>query len=485
MIAGKPQLVGVKDRTWVPICRNLQSTRNPVFPAKLSDRRPRFSSKAIANLAKGPLFVFGPILAGIFLIVESVWASGFSITAQGARASGKGAAFTAQADDPSAVYYNPAGLSSIRQTEVLGGIATIVPKTSYNPTSGGQPSSEEAQTFFVPHFYVAVPLTPRVSGGLGLFTPFGIATDWPQEWDGRFQVTYASVQATFVSPVLAWRASDAFTVGGGLDFAYIRLEQRKGINLSRISEDLGTGAIPGNPEGNLELEGRTTAVGFNFGIATVPTEHTKVGVAFRSRIKARIDNGSVNFSVSDVAFAPFFPDGDIATEIDLPASLRVGLLVQPLANWNIEANAVWMGWSSIDRLDVDFANGLPVARDSTDFFWGDSMTYTIGTEYTKSSWALRGGYTYDITPIPDDMVGPILPEGNRHWFSIGGGFKKERWGADLAYQLILFRRTKENQYGEAGSSVGTLPAAPSIDARANGLYRTVIHAVTVSVVRHF
>jgi long-chain fatty acid transport protein len=191
-------------------------------------------------------------------------------------------------------------------------------------------------------------------------------------------------------------------------------------------------------------------------------------------LHAEIKDGSADFSTPPPALSSAlqaaFPDGRIRTEIDLPPSVRTGLLARPAANWNVEFDAVWTGWSSVDELVVDFKEGLPVPRDPTPFSWQDSMAYSVGTEYRWSPWILRAGYTYDLAPIPDDTLNPILADGDRQWFSTGVGYRRGNWRFDLAYQYILFSRSKQNELGAAGSSAGTPPAIPSIDARANGTY---------------
>jgi long-chain fatty acid transport protein len=141
--------------------------------------------------------------------------------------------------------------------------------------------------------------------------------------------------------------------------------------------------------------------------------------------------------------------------------------------WNVEFDAVWTGWSTIDRLTVEFANGRPT--DTTVFLWENAMAYSLGTEYRWASFRMRGGYTYDVTPIPDGTVSPLLPDGNRQWWSVGVGTTGERWSLDAAYQLILFDRVKANTFGSGFSST-----VPPIDARANGHYWSHAHVVGVS-----
>ncbi|MEW6682403.1 MAG: outer membrane protein transport protein [Nitrospirota bacterium] len=413
---------------------------------------------------------------------QSALGAGFAVTAQGAAASGKGGAFTAQADDPSAIYYNPAGISQLRTSEVLVGTTVIVPDTEYSPLQTGQGAEEEPQAFFLPQLYVTAPIGHDLTAGLGLYTPFGVATDWPTDWDGRFQITYVGVQATMLTPTVSWQINPKAAVAGGVNVAYVKLTERRQINLSRVGEDAGFGPVPGNPEGAVEVEGDAVGFGYNLGTTIAPNDRWQIGLTYRSEVRADLNDLEADFTIPSGPFTPFFPDGEAETTITLPPSVRAGVLFRPIPQWNIEGEAIWTGWSTIDQLVIRFDEGLPPpGTDTTLLLWDDAMAYGVGTQYEWSNFAVRGGYTLDYSPIPDNTVSPILPDGTRHWFSAGAGYKASRWSADLGYHLILFQRVKDNQYGSNFSSAGSPPAIPAIDARANGTYRTVVHSVVLSV----
>lgn len=447
---------------------------------RLNSRAALQISRNTALVLLGLIGVSGPLLG----TPKCSIAAGFAITAQGAAATGKSTAFTAQADDPSAIYYNPAGLSQLSTPQVLLGSSIIVPKTSYHPDPGGRSEQEENQTFFLPHLYAAYPLDRNFAVGLGVFAPFGLATDWPLDWDGRYQVTFASVQAAVVNPTISWKPAGWLSLATGLNLAYVTVKQRRQINLSRVGEDIGIGPLPGNPEGSVSLDGSTTAVGFNAGVLIGPSELWRVGLNFRSRIHAEINDGHADFDIPVPAFQPAFPDGRVQTEVDLPPVLGAGILLRPRPNWNLEFDAVWTGWKTIDQLVVSFEQGLPVPSETTDFLWDNSMAYSIGTEYHWAPYVFRAGYTYDFTPVPDETVSPIIPDGNRQFFSVGAGVLGELWDLDFAYQLLLFERVKNNIAGDGFSSVGG-PGIPAIDARANGRYESYSHTLVLSLRRHF
>jgi long-chain fatty acid transport protein len=417
---------------------------------------------------------------------QSALGAGFAVTAQGAAASGKGGAFTAQADDPSAIYYNPAGISQLRAPQLLVGTTVIIPDTSYRPLQTGRSTKEEPQTFFLPQLYVTAPITRDLTAGIGLYTPFGVATDWPTDWDGRFQITYVGVQATMLSPTVSWQVRPNVALAAGMNVAYVKLTERRQINLSQVSEDAGFGPVAGNPEGAIEVEGDTVGFGYNLGAIITPVEQWQLGITYRSLVRADINDAHADFTIPSGPLASFFPDGGAEAMITLPPTVRAGVLFRPTPQWNIEGEAIWTGWSTVDQLVVKFDQGLPPpGTDTTPLLWDDAMAYGVGAQYEWSDFALRGGYTLDYSPIPEGTVSPILPDGTRHWFSTGVGYKGSRWSTDLGYHLILFHRVKNNQFGSDFSSTGTPPVIPAIDAQANGTYRTVVHSLVISVGRSF
>jgi len=100
----------------------------------------------------------------LFLAAVPAFPSGFQVNTQGARAMGMGLAFTAVANDPSAIFYNPAGLGWQKHFEVeVGGSALTKTQgdfTGENPYPGvSDVEKEHKTTFILPTVYAVIPLT--------------------------------------------------------------------------------------------------------------------------------------------------------------------------------------------------------------------------------------------------------------------------------------------------------------------------------------
>src|SRR3989454_10536609 len=155
-----------------------------------------------------------------------VWAGGFSFTEHGAAAGGKANAFAGEANDPSAIFYNPAGITQLPGTQLM--IGTSIVKLdctcrSSTPTSG-VPSESQLQDQFpiIPHFYITHRFKQwdeRFSIGLGVYTPFGIVVDWPDNWQGHFATTDARLRVTIYNPTVAYQALPELSVAAGIPIA--------------------------------------------------------------------------------------------------------------------------------------------------------------------------------------------------------------------------------------------------------------------------
>jgi long-chain fatty acid transport protein len=389
-------------------------------------------------------------------------AAGFAVTAQGTAGIARSSAFTAQADDPSAVYYNPAGIAQLERPAILVGAAVLRPHAEYEPSATGRATTERERYYVLPHVYVTMPLGRHLSAGLGVFTPFGLSTKWPEDWDGRFQVIDATLRATTVNPVVAWRASEWISASVGVQYFHVKLAERRALNLATIGE------------GAVSVSGDARALGYNAAVLVVPSARWQLGLSYRSRVNAEINDGWADFTVPALV-APSFPDGEIRTALTLPPSLRAGLMVRPRPDWNIEVDATWTGWSTVDRMEVQFTGGLP--PEVRTFGWRDAIAYSIGTEYHLSPTVrLRGGYLYDFSPIPDQQATPLIPDADRQGVSVGVGVDAAGWTLDAGYQFLLFERIKENSVGSNSNST-----VPPIDARANGRYRSTAHVLGMGV----
>ncbi|MBI2836782.1 MAG: outer membrane protein transport protein [Acidobacteria bacterium] len=373
-------------------------------------------------------------------------AAGFGIFEAGAKATGMSGAFTATADDPSAMFYNPAGLAFQSGSRLMTGGTLIAPSSDFkgaNPFPGSSVSeSQEKNLFFPPGMYYARSLTDKLTFGIGAFTDFGLATEWsdPKTYSGRYLSTKAELKSISFQPTVAYKLSDQFGVGVGIEM------RRSMVKLARHQPFL-------NPFNNQVLDVATIdmesdwkmGVGFSVGVLAKPKENWSVGFSYRHSIKIDYE-GTGTFTLNptgspalDALLKTKLPLGEhpISTSIEYPNMASFGLATTAIDKWTIELDVNWTGWSTFDVLELKFED-LNLVQEIPEEY-EDVFNYRIGVERRMSEkMALRGGYIFDPSPQPVQGVGPLLPDSDRHGINIGIGYTMGKWTLDVANLFLFF-----------------------------------------------
>jgi long-chain fatty acid transport protein len=414
-------------------------------------------------------------LAVILVVVfsaASASAAGFRLPMGGAKAMGMGFAFTAQADDPSAIYFNPAGITQLDGMNLMVG-ATYVREngatfTGTTPISGSTSEVQKDLNFLVPNAYFTRKASPYCAYGIGIFSPFGLGQEYKDRNASIFrsQVTKIDLKTVVVNPTVAFKIGEVLSIGAGIDFMYGKAELAK----TPVGRDNTTLALTNIY--NLDLEGDGTAWSYNFGILLTPSKNTKVGFSYRGPFSLEIKDGDVNITnvtstsiLVNPAPPPFTglpPQAVIGgasystkakTTINMPATASLGLAMV-FDKLTLEADADMTFWHSYRSLVIDIAGEkFPFVVDSTSAKnWKDVVAYRVGGEYRVTNpLALRLGFAYDPTPVPANTMSPDLPDADRLTYHAGVGYKVASWTIDAAYYYVDKKdRTVFNQTSSAG-----------------------------------
>lgn len=354
----------------------------------------------------------------------------------GSKAAGMGTAFVAVADDPSAIEYNPAGLTQLNGTNIYGGATVLIPSTTYESPSG-QSEDTEFQVFFAPHFYACSDLKTRdFRFGLGIFSPFGIGgRQWSEDGLTRYVSLENNVLTVSANPTVAYRVSPKLSVGLGVSYMISHIDAERKIDQS---------AVGGN-DGESLLKGDGGGWGYNFGLLFKPDDRWSLGLAYRSRIKVDY-SGDLEIKKIAPALQPIFGGSYFKTSIhtasNFPEVVSLGAAFRPNRNWTISLDLEWFGWSSFDESTLQVENKVPAAgiTDQTTLLgWKDVWTIKVGAEYKiTEKLSLRGGYAYIQSPIPDLTLDPSNPDSIQHYFSVGLGYKTGKYILDFFYMAGFF-----------------------------------------------
>jgi long-chain fatty acid transport protein len=373
-----------------------------------------------------------------------------------ARAHGMGHAYIVRVDDASAVWYNPAALTRLEGSEIYASATWIHTTGEFTPLATGLTIDQVEGDFFPPNFYFANQFSDNWVFGLGVYTPFGLRTEWPEGSLASFVSQKADLKVFYVTPSIAYRINPNFSIGGGFDFAWSRVELERQANLAPLAP-----VIIAN-----QVETDATEFGFNLGVLIETNSNVDFAVTYKHKMDLDFE-GDTTFTGVPPQLVSFFPEGEAFLDLPLPSQFMFGASTT-YENFSIEGDVILTFWDEFDVRVLDFAQNTPVLRDVVlrrDF--DNTWSFRLGVEYSLTDqWAIRGGYVYDKTPVPDQAVDPILPDGSRNAITFGAGYSGEGWTFDVAYMLLLIE-DRTSPLNNFVTPPGNLIAAGEYDSGAN------------------
>jgi long-chain fatty acid transport protein len=425
---------------------------------------------AVIMNRRDTLKLFAVIISGVWALKVS--ANGFGLPDQDAFATARGEAFVATADNASAIYYNPAGISQLQGSNLRAGLYGIYLDPTFSPLSGlnnsGSTYHIEDNVAAVPQLFYSHTLeTLPLSFGFGVYAPFGGDMTWPQDTGFRTVATKGSLTYFRVNPAVALKLAPNLSIGGGVavDYAKIDLE---GALISAPSSFLGPDFF--------RFKGDGWGLGYNLGVLWQPHETVSIGATFRS-------SAALTFEGDTEFRSPPLSPLQRSAQMDLkfPLSAVVGLSYRPTPKWNLEFDADYTDWSSFGKTTIhqsgsDRQQGAVPLDIVETLGWQASWMYEFGvTRYFDHGWHVSAGYVFSETSVPDAYYSPLAADLDRHFFSVGAGHKGRHFDFDVTYQF---------GYGPAYTVSGSTPSSLAgvvAGQSADGTYDFVSHAVMVTV----
>lgn len=371
----------------------------------------------------------------------SASASGFQL--QNQNAAGTSVAYAgaaAVAEDASTIYFNPAGMTYLPMGHSISLGATAIqrsvrfsntgtsPMPSLNPADNsiigvhpiGSNGGNGGGTSVVPAFYYSYAITPALRAGVGVSVTYGSETEYKDNFAGRFSGKYTSIHQINFNPAIAYKVNDLLSVGFGVNFAKSEIEFRQ-----------HTPYLTG-PEA--KLKGDDTAWGWNVGVMLQPTEQTRVGLTYRSKIKFDLE-GSLKIPA-------FGRNNDIEASLETPDNFSLAVSHKLNDRWELLADATWTGWSSVDALIPVYADTKGRATAPLRYNFEDTWRFGLGVKYQlNDAWNLRAGVAYDESPVPDSKHRTMtVPDSDRTWLAFGARWKvNQNASLDFGYARIFFK----------------------------------------------
>jgi long-chain fatty acid transport protein len=400
-------------------------------------------------------------------------ANGFGLADQDAFATARGEAFVATADNPSAIYYNPAGITQLEGNELRGGLYGIYLDSSFSPPSSapnhGHTYDNQDNYAVVPQiFYTYTPtnMPIPVSFGLGVYAPYGGKSSWPQDTGFRSVAIGGSLTYLTINPVVAVKMLPSLSLGAGLMVNYANLNMEQGLRPAYLPPNTNFFRFTGNG----------WSVGYNLGVRWQPIDQISIGATFRSSATVTL-NGHTEFE----QFSAGIQKSALPAHMDFefPLTVVCGLSYRPTPKWNLEFDADYTDWSSFGKTTIYQQGNPPLGgpqNPPVTLNWQESWMYELGaTRYFDNGWHASAGFVYNENSVPNAYYTPLAADMDRYFFSAGTGYKGKHFNFDIAYQF---------GYGPTHTVTGSTPSStPGIGSNqtANGNYDFISHAVLVSV----
>ncbi len=402
------------------------------------------------------------LAAGFVLCAAKAYAVGFRQPNQDPDGIARGNAFVATADNPSAIYYNPAGITQLEGQQVRVGIYAISTGYDYTSATGATAKADSTVQPIPQLYYVNTLKDYPFSFGLGIYVPFGLSIDWGDDNPFRTITEEGKLIYMNVNPVVAWKVNDKFSIAVGPEFIFSQAEFKQGI------------LVPGD---EFKFKGDGNGYSFNAGIRWQPLEQLAFGATYRYLTTLNYD-GYAKTSPNNVPpglppfFAPvYFGKTDASASIRFPQSVTMGVSYRPTPKWNLEFNADWTDFDNVNSITV---TGPPIAA-TLPLNYKSSWIYEFGVTYSiAKNWYASIGYEWSESSSPDAGFNPLIPDSALHLGSIGIGRHGRRWDWSLAYH-----------FGYSGGRDVSGSPTSAAGQTADGTYKALNHAINLAATFKF
>jgi len=402
----------------------------------------------------------------------------------GARGSSLGGAITASVGDPSAIYYNPAGLGSIDQAILWLDMASYSGVGDSGNLDTGERFDFSLDAFIIrPTPILAGPLPwEGFSWGFGILGTAGLAARFPESnGENRFSSYSAKILDTVLAPAIAWRVNDRLSLGVTLEVSAFgkfanharfgdgyfgdALSARSGQAISTrdgeddaffrltTDEDIPSGLRPNN-----DLWMNFRSVSYVFGLQYQLLEKLRFGAVYREKSEPEYEGKADIFLEDSVEAATGLPDLSADFELEALARPRMavgGLALGPFAGWTLHGDVQWSQWSEAEKLKARFGGDGLLGQKTlvVPLEFHDTWSARVGVEYEfESGKRLWAGYWMDKDPAPDRTHFAALLPGDIHYASLGALFP-DQFGPGFDFALYGQLGVSDSRVLATGESV--------------------------------
>ena len=333
-------------------------------------------------------------VAGLIAMASSTYAAGFMLTEQSASSLGRAyAGAGVDGSDISGVFYNPATMTLHPGTQIQAGFVAIGLDLDYK--GDGTTENGRANTQPIPFGYISHQATDNVWVGLAMTVPFGMGTEYDDNWSLASRGISAQVLTFDFNPNVAWKLSEKVSLGAGMSVQYASADLKMKNQADQRNNML---TVDG------EIDADSWAWGFNVGMMWTPVDNLRFGLSYRSKVNhhAKGDFTVNNFRLGDMAIT------GPTTKYDAAASLSTPAWLMATAAWDVNdllslyATFRWTDWSSFKDLDINYSVGQVTKTNNVHNAWKDTYLVSLGADMRFYDWwTMRAGIGYETSAVDE------------------------------------------------------------------------------------
>ena len=360
-------------------------------------------------------------------------AAGFMLTEQSAAGLGRAyAGIGVDGTDLSGVYYNPATMTLHPGTQIQAGFVAVGLDLAYESNDGTVTENGQYNTQAIPHGYISHQLNDSMWVGLAMTVPFGMGTEYDNNWPLAKNGISAEVLTFDFNPNVAWKVSDKLSLGAGMSIQYAAAD----LKMQKY-KDLSSLDVQDEAQFDSEVDADSIAWGFNLGLMWSPLDNLRFGLSYRSRVNHNADGDLTldNPKLNTIPITPGMVDQapalgaitGLMNTYDATATISTPAWAMATAAWDVNdllslyATFRWTDWSSFEELVIK----NPVEDSKITNKWQDTYLFSVGADMRFTNWwTFRAGIGYETSPIDDPSYRTaIIPDADRWWFALGSSFQ--------------------------------------------------------------
>ena len=435
------------------------------------------------------------LLLGTTFAAASVHASGYHFGTQSVNAQSTANAAAAEAADASTIFYNPAGLTKLDSSQISVNANIVLPSIRYEADSAtdftglpvqGSKNGKITKTTVAPHIYGAYKVNDDLTVGLGVYVPFGSATEYEKDSVLRHNINKLGLTSIAVEPVAAWKLNNRHSFGAGIIAQHTSAELRKYADWGIPQKAAMLKATPSNPagaaaiqaDGHADVKGSDWGFGYQLAWMWDINDRARVGVNYRSKVSHTL-KGDAEWAADGAAAKTMWDTNKLAplgytanekasVKIVTPESLSVHGMYKVSDKTNLFGDITWTRHSRFNKAELVFEKektiGINKKSDRTTITpnWRNTYKVGLGGSYQISEpLQLRAGIAFDKSPVRNaDYRMNSLPDGNRIWFSAGMKYNiGKNHVVDAAYTHIHINDTSYRTAKASGTDVDSKGAS--------------------------